>query len=114
MANKSGGTFISGFLIGGAIGAVAAFLMAPQSGEETRMQIRARSDELREQAAARYEEVRERVEATTADLKTRLDALSAKMDQVIVRTRTDLAEQTAKLAQEVAPEEPAQAAASEE
>jgi hypothetical protein len=32
------------FLIGGLVGVIAAFLMAPQSGEETRAQIRDKSE----------------------------------------------------------------------
>ena len=41
MANNDSdfGAFISGFLIGGLVGAAVALLMAPQSGEETRTMI---------------------------------------------------------------------------
>ena len=34
--NSDFGSFLSGFVFGGLIGAVVALLMAPQSGEETR------------------------------------------------------------------------------
>ena len=44
------GALFSGFLIGGLVGAAVALLLAPQSGEETRGQIRDKSIELRDQA----------------------------------------------------------------
>ncbi len=44
------GAFFSGFLIGGLVGAAVALLLAPQSGEVTREQIRDKSIELRDQA----------------------------------------------------------------
>ena len=34
------GAFLSGFVIGGLVGAAVALILAPQSGEETRAQIR--------------------------------------------------------------------------
>ena len=34
--NNEFGSFLSGFLVGGLVGAAVALLMAPQSGEETR------------------------------------------------------------------------------
>ncbi len=48
--NNDFGAFFSGFLIGGLVGAAAALLLAPQSGEETRDIIRDKSIELRDQA----------------------------------------------------------------
>ena len=48
--NNEFGAFFSGFLIGGLVGAAVALLLAPQSGEETREQIRDKSIELRDQA----------------------------------------------------------------
>jgi gas vesicle protein len=45
------GMFLVGFVVGGVAGAVAALLLAPQSGEETRTLIRDKSIELRDAAA---------------------------------------------------------------
>ena len=42
------GSFFSGILLGGLIGAAVALLMAPQSGEETRKLIREKGIELRD------------------------------------------------------------------
>src|ERR1700722_17791415 len=43
--SNAAGSFVLGVLVGGAIGAVAALLLAPQKGEETRAFIADRSTE---------------------------------------------------------------------
>jgi gas vesicle protein len=58
---RSGGG-IGGFFIGLLIGAGAALLFAPQSGEETRDQLRDRGRKLRDDARARADDLQERFE----------------------------------------------------
>lgn len=43
------GAFLTGFLVGGLVGAAAALLMTPQSGEDTRLQLQDRGIELKSQ-----------------------------------------------------------------
>lgn len=50
------------FLLGGAFGALAALLYAPESGRRTRVRIRRLSEGLQERAVDAAEEVRDRVE----------------------------------------------------
>ncbi|MGD9092802.1 MAG: YtxH domain-containing protein [Anaerolineales bacterium] len=45
------GVFLAGFFIGGLIGAAVALLLAPQSGEETRILIKDKSIELKDKAS---------------------------------------------------------------
>ena len=78
------GAFLSGFVIGGLVGAAAALILAPQSGEETRAQIRQRSIELREQALESAEEARKRAEEAAAHARARADQLAAE-----ARTRAE-------------------------
>lgn len=40
------GAFLAGFVIGGLVGAATAIILAPQSGQETRAQIAAKSEQL--------------------------------------------------------------------
>jgi|WetSurMetagenome_2_1015567.scaffolds.fasta_scaffold409899_2 gas vesicle protein len=54
------GAFLIGFIVGGVAGAVAALLLAPQSGEETRGLIRDKSIELRDKAALQAEALQAR------------------------------------------------------
>jgi gas vesicle protein len=49
------GAFLIGFVVGGLAGAMAALMLAPQSGEETRALIKDKSIELRDQAAKQAE-----------------------------------------------------------
>lgn len=51
MSDRSGGAeFFAGLVIGGLVGATLALLLAPQSGEETRAQIRDKSLEFKGRA----------------------------------------------------------------
>ena len=56
--------FFAGVLLGGLAGAVTVLLLAPQSGEETRAQIRQTGIELRDQTA-------EAVDAATAQVRAK-------------------------------------------
>lgn len=72
MSHKRAASLFTGFLIGGVIGAGSVLLLAQQSGEETRSQIRDKGIELKEKTETTYAQVREKLETTAADLKTRL------------------------------------------
>ncbi|MBN1934822.1 MAG: YtxH domain-containing protein [Anaerolineae bacterium] len=74
---EEAGAFFTGFLVGGLIGAATALLLAPQSGEETRMQIHDKSIELKEKAEVTYAETQKKLEATTADLQKKFEELKA-------------------------------------
>ncbi len=50
------GAFLIGFIVGGVSGAIAALLLAPQSGEETRIMIKDKAIELRDEASTSVEE----------------------------------------------------------
>ena len=67
------GTFVVGFFVGTLLGAAAGLLYAPQSGEETRDQIRQKSVDLSEQAAQKAEEARAKAEEILAEAKEKLE-----------------------------------------
>jgi gas vesicle protein len=48
--NTDFGAFLAGFVLGGLVGAAAALILAPQSGIETRNQLREQSQAFRTQA----------------------------------------------------------------
>lgn len=48
MAKDGGGEFLTGFLIGGLVGAGLALLFAPQPGKETISQLRQKGEELKQ------------------------------------------------------------------
>jgi len=65
--------FITGFLIGGLVGAVVALLYAPQSGEETRTIIKEKSIEIKDKAVETAEEARAKAEKSLEDARLRAD-----------------------------------------
>jgi gas vesicle protein len=69
--HDSFGSFLSGFIIGGITGAVVALLLAPQSGEETRKQIKEKSIELHNKAATYADEVLAQTEKVVGEVSTK-------------------------------------------
>ena len=108
MSDRNGGdfsSFLSGFLMGGLIGAAVALLMAPASGEETRKLIydkgielrdrtteelekaasmaRARADELTKLARERTDEVTKMARERTEEIRGRVDDIRARGEAAI-------------------------------
>ena len=65
------GAFLIGFIVGGVAGAVAALLLAPQSGEDTRAFIKDKSIELRDKAAEQAEVVASKANEFAGTAKAR-------------------------------------------
>ena len=84
--NNEGAAFFAGLVIGGLIGAALALLLAPQSGEETRAQIRDKSLEYKDWAEEGY--VHTRQSALDAYEKGRQSAVETleKGKQAVART----------------------------
>ncbi len=83
MANDSNefGAFLSGLVFGGLVGAAAALLLAPQSGEETRTYIREKSIELKDTASDRAAEARSQAETTYVETRQQAEARLAEARQ---------------------------------
>ena len=86
--------YFAGFIIGGLVGAAAALLLAPQSGEETRTLIRDKSVELKDKASESAEEARLRMVETVDDLRERVDELSASVGKQTVEVDVEVVETT--------------------
>lgn len=87
-------SMLTGFLVGGLVGAATALLFAPRSGEETRAEIRDKSIELRDrttetvkdtvsQAKSKANELKENVWEKADELKQRgKEVVSQQLDRV--------------------------------
>jgi len=75
--NGGGGEFFAGLVIGALVGAGIALIMAPQSGEETRAQLRDASIEIKDRADTTIAEARAKAEAITADARRRAEEITA-------------------------------------
>jgi gas vesicle protein len=84
MAEDSGsGDFWAGFLVGALVGAAAALLFAPQSGEETRTYIRDKGIELGQRADELTLEARKRAEGLQVQAKERAGDLQGRVKQAV-------------------------------
>jgi gas vesicle protein len=86
------GAFLAGFLIGGLIGAGAALLLAPQSGEETREMLRERSIELKGRAEQAASDIRTKAESTIHEGRERIDEVVESTRQRVSRRKPGAAE----------------------
>ena len=82
------GSFLAGFIIGGLVGAAAALILAPQSGEQTRSQIRERGIELRDRAGEMAEDARKRAEDAAVEARRRADELERRAKEMYEEQRT--------------------------
>jgi gas vesicle protein len=102
-------TFFAGMVIGGLVGAAAAMLLAPQSGEETRALIRDKSIELKDKAVDVGQDVQLRaekaLETTRAQLEDVVDDLKSRTDELAKL----ISKETAKLSTPAAPPAPPKA-----
>ncbi len=67
--NKNPIKMFFGFLIGGMAGAITVLLLAPQSGKDTRMQIREKGIDLQTQTTKMVNDRVEQIRTTVTDLK---------------------------------------------
>ena len=81
------GVFLIGFVVGGVAGAVAALLLAPQSGEETRSIIRDKSIELRDKAAEQAELVATKANDLASQAKVRGQEVVENVKKTVTRKR---------------------------
>lgn len=72
-----------GLLAGALAGVVATLLLAPQSGEETRTQIREKAAELKEKAETTYADLQERLDSTATELRAEIEKLTVRVDEAL-------------------------------
>ncbi len=84
------GAFLTGFIIGGLVGAASALLMAPQSGEATREQIVQRGVELRDRSDDEIRRLRKQADETLADVRAQAEEIQKKALEQVEEARTRL------------------------
>jgi gas vesicle protein len=97
MEKSYGGEFMAGFLVGALVGAAAALLLAPQSGEETRTIIKEKGVELGHRAEDLQLQAKSKAADLGAQAKQGADSLQTKVKQAVeegksaaVKKREDL------------------------
>ncbi len=84
---NSGAEFFAGLIIGSLVGAALAILLAPQSGEETRAQIRDRGLEFKDRAEEGVLEARQRMQHQVAGLQDQVAGLQQQISALQDRGR---------------------------
>ena len=96
--NDSGGSFAIGFILGGIIGALAALLLAPKKGSETRTDLVERSVAMRaiaeELAAQARTQAKDRASVGVAQARERINPVVEQVSARINRN-ADSADETA-------------------
>lgn len=88
------GGFLTGLIIGAALGAGVALLLAPASGEDTRRLIRRRAKGIQRQAAAAWvverEAARKALRRRKKELRERLDGAAEQASEVLENVKERL------------------------
>ena len=83
--------FLAGFIVGGAIGAVAGILLAPKSGEETRALIADSAKDAVRRADETVKEIQSKADDVVSDMQRKGDEIKEKLVKN-TKKRTDKSE----------------------
>ena len=75
--------FLAGFIVGGAIGAVAGILLAPKSGEETRAMIADGAKDVLKRADETVKEIQSKADDVVSDMQKKGDEIKEKLQNLI-------------------------------
>jgi len=84
------GAYLSGFLLGGLVGAAVALLLAPQSGEQTRALISEKAIELKDQVDQKATEARTKAEELAEEAKQKATTLQQQGKDIIETQKSKL------------------------
>ena len=85
----SAGKFLAGFVVGGALGAVAGILLAPQSGEETRDMLSDASKDVAQKTDKTVKEIQEKADSVVSELQVKSDEIMGKIQELINKQKSD-------------------------
>jgi gas vesicle protein len=77
------GKFFAGFVVGGALGAVAGLLLAPQSGEETRDLLSDASKEVAIKTDKTVKDIKEKADVAVSDIQKKGDEIMTRIQDII-------------------------------
>lgn len=85
----SAGKFLAGFIVGGAIGAVAGILLAPQSGEETRDLLNDASKDVVKKTDKTVREIQDKADTVVSDLQKKSDEIMDKIQSLLNKQKDE-------------------------
>lgn len=88
------GKFLAGCVIGGALGAVAGVLLAPQSGEETRDLLSDASKDVAKKTDKTVKEIQDKADTVVTDLQKKSDEIMEKIQSLINKQKNEGSEES--------------------
>lgn len=85
----SAGKFLSGFIVGGALGAIAGILLAPKAGEETRDILCDTSKEVIKKTDKTVKEIQDKADTVVSDLQQKGDEIMEKIQSLIHKQKSE-------------------------
>lgn len=86
--------FLAGFVVGGAIGAVAGILLAPKSGEETRKLLSESAQDIVKRADETAKQIQSKADDAVSDLQKKGEEIKEKLQDLISKQKDAKAEKT--------------------
>jgi len=81
--------FLAGFIVGGAIGAIAGILLAPKSGEETREMICETTRDALKRADETVKEIQAKADDVVSDMQKKGEEIKEKLQNLINQQKTE-------------------------
>lgn len=85
----SAGKFLAGFIVGGALGALAGVLLAPQTGEETRELLCDASKDVAKKTDKTVKEIQDKADTVVSDLQQKGDEIMEKIQTLINKQKSE-------------------------
>lgn len=79
----SAGKFFAGFLVGGAIGAIAGILLAPKSGEETRAMLADGAKDAMKRADETVKQIQSKADDVVSDMQKKGEEIKEKIQDLL-------------------------------
>lgn len=83
------GKFLAGFVVGGALGAIAGILLAPQSGEETRELINDASKDVVKKTDKTVKELQTKADEVVSEMQKKGDEIMNKIQSMINKQKDE-------------------------
>jgi gas vesicle protein len=85
----SAGKFIAGFVVGGAIGAIAGILLAPKSGEETRAMLSNSAKDMIKKADETAKQIQSKADDAVSELQKKGEEIKGKLQDLINKQKNE-------------------------
>jgi len=84
--------FLAGFIVGGAIGAIAGILLAPKSGEETRKILADTAQDMVKRADETAKQIQTKADDVVSDLQKKGDEIKEKLQDLLAKQKENKTE----------------------